>query len=183
MNPSEQLRLIHPSAEYEEEIEAYRLEFIAHGGSMDGALSLLRLNSVSEWWEQVEAFSSSETCPKGFSPVTQFLYVRDHDRKVIGMINIKHHRTEDTAMFGHLGYSVCPSERRKGYATSMLRAVLPWCQKLGFEEVFVTCLIDNVGSRKAILNNGGLYESTIVLPGSGNELERYKIILGDSDGE
>lgn len=182
MIANEIVRLIPPSLEYENEIRAFREEFIVHGGSMDGSLSLRHMKSVREWLDQVDIFASPETCPKACSPVSQFIYVREHDRKVVGAINLKHGGTDDIVLFGHIGYSVCPSERRKGYATSMLRDILPMCHVQGLNEVVVSCLVENIASRKVILHNGGIYESSVVLPGSGNELERYKIILGAIDG-
>ena len=33
---------------------------------------------------------------------------------------------------GHIGYSVRPSERRKGYASWMLKNVQPYCKSLAF---------------------------------------------------
>lgn len=178
MTSEEVLRLIPPSLEYANEISAFRQEFIEHGGYMDGSLSLRYMEDVRVWLDQVETFSSAETCPKACSPVTQYLYVREHDRKVIGAINIKLSMTDDIALFGHIGYSVCPSERRKGYATSMLRDVLPMCRMQGFGEIIVSCFLTNIASRKVILRNGVEYESSVIIPGSGNELERYKITLG-----
>lgn len=179
MSSEEPMRLIPPSLEYETEIWAFRHEFVVEGGPMDGSLSLRRVKHIDEWLDQVEAFSSPETCPKACSPVSQYIYVREHDRKVIGAINNRFTLTDEVALFGHVAYSICPSERRKGYATSMLRDILPMCRMQGMDEVVVTCFVDNIASRKVILRNGGVYESSVILPGSGKELERYKIFLGN----
>ena len=79
---------------------------------------------------------------------------------------------------GHIGYSVRPSERRKGYATAMLRDALPYCRELGITDVLISCVVGNEGSRKTILNNGGVYESTVHEPELDRDLERYWIHLG-----
>ncbi|MBR5969669.1 MAG: GNAT family N-acetyltransferase, partial [Lachnospiraceae bacterium] len=76
---------------------------------------------------------------------------------------------------GHIGYSVCHSERRKGYATEMLRMILPVCRNLGLERILVTCLEGNEGSRKTILHNGGVYEKTVHEPKENVRLKRYWI--------
>ncbi|MBO7514572.1 MAG: GNAT family N-acetyltransferase, partial [Lachnospiraceae bacterium] len=72
---------------------------------------------------------------------------------------------------------VAPSERRKGYATQMLAAALPIMKKLGIERALITCIKGNEGSRKTILKNGGVYESTVYEPDAKVELERYWIEL------
>ena len=78
---------------------------------------------------------------------------------------------------GHIGYSVAPSERRKGYATQMLKEALSVCKDLGIRKVLITCIKDNEGSRRTILNNGGMYESTVYEPDENVFLERYWIEL------
>lgn len=78
---------------------------------------------------------------------------------------------------GHIGYSVKPSERRKGYATSMLNAILPYCREIGLDKILITCIDGNIGSEKTILNNGGIYESTVYEPCEKCSLKRFWIAL------
>jgi predicted acetyltransferase len=90
--------------------------------------------------------------------------VRESDSKIVGVIQIRHCFNEFLEKYaGHIGYSVCPSERKKGYATQMLRLALPECKSLGIKQVLICCVRGNEGSRKTILNNGGKYESTVYL--------------------
>ncbi len=65
----------------------------------------------------------------------------------------------------------------KGYASQMLKTALPKCKELGIEKVLITCIDNNEGSRKTILANGGLYESTVYEPDEKVSLERYWIAL------
>ena len=69
--------------------------------------------------------------------------------------------------------------RRKGYATQMLRLALPACKALGLDRVLISCVEGNEGSKRTILRNGGVYESTVFEPGEGVYLERYWIDLRD----
>lgn len=60
----------------------------------------------------------------------------------------------------------------------MLGAVLPKCRERGIDRVLITCIRGNEGSRRTILKNGGVYESTVYEPDEGVELERYWIEVG-----
>ena len=170
------IRLIKPTMEYEKEIAAFRQEFVENGGDMDGCLSLRRMENIADWLQQVEDCAGEETCPAKWVPQTQFICVREEDQKVVGVIQVRHRFNEFLEHFGgHIGYSVCHSERRKGYATEMLRMILPVCRNLGLERILVTCLEGNEGSRKTILHNGGVYEKTVHEPKENVRLERYWI--------
>lgn len=147
---------------------------------MDGCGSLRRFETTREWLDQVEALRRPETTPPQLVPSTQYIYVRESDSKVVGVIQIRHCFNEFLEKYaGHIGYSVCPTERRKGYATQMLRLALPACKALGLDMVLISCVEGNEGSKRTILRNGGVYESTVYEPGEGVYLERYWIDLGD----
>ena len=108
------------------------------------------------------------------------MLVREEDGKIVGMIDIRHTLSPYLEKYGgHIGYSVAPDERRKGYAALMLKMALPKCRELGIEKVLITCISGNEGSRKTILKNGGVYESTVDEPDEGVRLERYWITLTD----
>ena len=118
------------------------------------------------------------TVPKGRVPATQYIFVREEDDKIVGMLQIRHCLNDYLEKYGgHIGYSVAPSERRMGYATQMLETALPKCKELGMDKVLITCIDNNEGSRKTILANGGIYESTVYEPDGKMFLERYWIVL------
>lgn len=174
------MKLIEPTMEYDRQIQAYRREFLETEGSMDGCGSLRRFETTREWLDQVEALRRPETTPPQLVPSTQYIYVRESDSKVVGVIQIRHCFNEFLENYaGHIGYSVCPTERRKGYATQMLRLALPECKALGLDRVLISCVEGNEGSKRTILRNGGVYESTVFEPGEGVYLERYWIDLRD----
>ena len=170
--------LIEPTMAYAKDIEAYRQEFLDIEGSMDGCGSLRRCATGAEWIEKSLQGKDPKYVAEGRVPATQFIYVREEDGRVVGMLQLRHCFNEYLEKYaGHIGYSVRPSERRKGYATAMLRDALPHCRALGIRDVLISCLTDNEGSRRTILANGGVYESTVHEPERDRDLERYWIHL------
>ena len=78
-------------------------------------------------------------------------------------MNIRHYLNEALLKEGgHIGDGIRPSERRKGYATEMIRLALIECRKLGIDRVLMTCEKNNIGSAKSILKNGGVLENEFV---------------------
>ena len=170
--------LTEPTKEYCQQIRAYRQEFLDAGDSMDGTGALRRMEKPEEWIEFTESCKNPETVPNGLVPATQYIFVREQDNRIVGMLQIRHFFNPYLEKYGgHIGYSVAPSERRKGYASQMLKLALPKCRELGIDKVLITCIEDNTGSRKTILANGGVYESTVYEPEEKVHLERYWIDL------
>ena len=64
---------------------------------------------------------------------------------------------------GHIGYSIRPSYRRRGYGRRILQLALEKCSDLGMERVLVTCDEDNTASQRIIEANGGVFESGMMM--------------------
>ena len=172
------MRLIEPISEYSRQIQAYRKEFLDCGDSMDGTSHLRRMEDPEKWVDHCRLSKDPDKVPEGSVPATQYMFVREEDHKIVGMLQIRHYFNAYLEKYGgHIGYSVAPSERRKGYASQMLKQALPKCKELGIDKVLITCIDDNIGSRKTILANSGVYESTVYEPDEKVNLERYWIDL------
>lgn len=155
----EQLRLVSPDESMAEEIRAYRQAMLDVGSSMDGTGPLRQTEDPMEWLETVQKMSRPETCPPDWMVATQLVCVRENDGRIVGMIDIRHRLNDHLRLYGgHIGYSVRPDERRKGYAKRMLALALPEAKKRGIDRVLVTCDDDNEGSRRTIEANGGRFE-------------------------
>lgn len=157
------IRLIVPDESYEEQIWEYRTRFMETAEDSGGCGSLLECDTFEEWLRETRAHTSPETCPEGRVPSDCYLAVRTGDHRLVGMIDLRHHIDHPVlgTWGGHIGYSVHPEERRKGYATRMLQMDLENARRLGLARVLVTCDEDNIASEKTIRKNGGVYENMV----------------------
>jgi len=145
---------------------------------MDGTGSLRRFKNPEEYIKTCEEYEDPKTVLSHLVPATQFLFIRKSDNRLVGMIQVRHRLNDYLEKYaGHIGYSVRPSERQKGYAKKMLNSALPFCAKIGISNVLITCKYGNIGSEKTILANGGVYESTIREPDENIDLKRFWIKL------
>ena len=58
-------------------------------------------------------------------------------------------------VLGHIGFSVVPWKRRRGYATRALAELLPECKLEGLDYVELTTDETNIASQHVIIANGG----------------------------
>jgi len=95
------------------------------------------------------------------------------DNEIVGRVSVRHILNEYLENIGgHIGYSVAPRFRRRGFATMMLSVSLEYCRKeLSLEKVLVTCDEDNLASIRVIEKCGGILENRYI-SNDGLELKR-----------
>ncbi len=173
----DEIRLVAPSLRYADQLMAYRSLFTASGEDCGGSSGLLAYDNLPDWLAYVQAMADPATCPEHLVPSDVYLAVRTSDDRLVGMIDLRHHIDHPilSVWGGHIGYSVHPEERRKGYATRMLQMDLDKARQLGLRRVLITCNEGNLGSEGTILKNGGVYEKSV--DGDGRVFKRFWIEL------
>ena len=107
--------------------------------------------------------------PENLVPSIQFVSFDDVGR-ALGFLNLRLRLTNFLLEAGgHIGYSIRPSERCKGYAKETLRQGLQVAKEKNIKRALVTCSVNNPASRAVIIANGGIFED------ARNGVERYWI--------
>ena len=80
---------------------------------------------------------------------------------------------------GHVGYSVVPWKRRRGYATRALHLLLPYARAEGLPYIELTTDADNLPSQRVIEANGGTLVERFKKPvqHGGADSLRFRIVF------
>ncbi|MBR6156711.1 MAG: GNAT family N-acetyltransferase [Lachnospiraceae bacterium] len=167
------ITLRRPVKEYETEAIAFKQEFIDNGEkTINGSELLDQMESYDDWLKSVQDNASSDTVNPSWV-VTDTYFAFDENDRIIGIIDLRHELNDFLKDFGNSGYSVRPTERRKGYATQMLRLILERAHQIGMEKIQLSVERSNEASVKTILKNGGKYERSFTF--EGEEADVYMI--------
>lgn len=145
-----------PSLERKDDAIQYIQEFLDYGSQINGVGGLDKyLDNYEEWLVNLEEDRVRVPSEEKVPADTYFL-VRERDKRIIGMINIRHCLNRNLKIIGgHIGYSIRPSERQKGYNKLNLYLGLLRCKELGIDEVLMYCDAKNLGSAKTMQALGG----------------------------
>jgi len=170
-----QVKLLKASKELLERIKLYKEDFFNHNETtINGSSGLHRATDYDKWLDTTIT-KETKLINNRVLATTFFLY-RPDDDKIIGSCQLRHSLTEELKQHGgHIGYSISPSERGKGYAKIQLLLVLEEARKMNISELLLTCDETNVGSYKTIESCGGVLLDHNVYEGM--KQKRYSIIL------
>lgn len=157
----EKLVLIKPTIEYKEKAIDFINEFYKYNSEINGCGGLdryLKNSTYEEWLLKIEMDEKREVSEEKVPAKTMFL-VRKEDDKIVGCVNIRLALNKKLREHnGNIGYSIRPTERRKGYNKVNLYLALLECQKYGIKNVMLDCDKSNLGSSKTMQALGGVLE-------------------------
>ena len=120
-----------------------------------------------EWLKNNQDNEMGINLPEGWVPDIQ-LVAFSIDGQAVGFLNIRLCLNDFLLEEGgHIGYSIRPSVRGKGYAKEALRQGLQVAKEKNIKKALVTCSTENPASRAVIVANGGELEDVR------NGTERY----------
>ena len=159
------IKLKRPTKEYESEALAFKQEFFDSGETtINGSELLDQMDSYDEWLKSVTDNISPDTVNSEWV-VTDTYFAFDEDDNIVGIIDLRHELNDFLKDFGNSGYSVRPSQRRKGYATEMLKLIIERARQIGMDKLQLSVETSNEASVKTITKNGGKYERSFSFEG------------------
>ena len=175
-----------PSIERKNDALEYIEEFYKYGSQIYGTGSLdreLKKGKTYEEWldNNTNLHNGKYAFEKGLVPSYTYFLVRENDDKIVGMIDLRLGLNEYLRNFGgHIGSSIRPTERKKGYNKINLYLILQIAQNYNLEKVLITCADYNEGSKKSILALGGNFEKDTFDESCNETMELYWIDVNES---
>lgn len=173
----EKFRLTCPRKEDRQQAIAYIRELQDCKSEIHGTGGLERyLNDYDGWLQKLESDRRQPKTEDRVPTLTLFLMRRNTEESrppevpledLVGMVNIRLGLTSSLYQYGgHIGYSIRPSERRKGYGKILLYLTLKICLNHDIPAVLIGCNKNNAASAKIIQALSGklLYEGPHIDP-------------------
>ena len=169
------IRLIRPRDEHKNEALAFKQEFIDMGTPIINGSELLDQTDSYEDWLRSVTDNTDELTVNPDWVVTDTFFAVDENERIVGIIDLRHTLNDFLKDFGNSGYNVRPSERRKGYATNMLKSLLDVARDSGMDELHLSVEKTNIPSIKTITKNGGVYERSFEFEGELADIYRIEL--------
>ena len=151
-----------PTIRHTSAVQILKEDYMLHKEYPEELFPTAPEKTYSRWLGHSYRNSRESTAHESWVPTTTLFAVRKDDNKIVGLTYIRHNLEQKILREygGHIGYSVCPSERNKGYGTTILQLALDYTRDMGMEKVMLSCTEENIASIRVIEKCGGILQST-----------------------
>ena len=172
------IKLIKPSEKYFLQYKEMMDEWLMEGSRVDPWSLDLKYHTKEYFKQMLKRVQEAERGENigEYPPSTTYWLYDDEKDIIIGCSNLRHYlRGDAEKIWGHIGYGIRPSQRRKGYGIIQLEKALEKCNDINIDKVLITCNEENIASAKTIEKCYGEYENTVHM--RDETLRRYWITL------
>lgn len=159
MIKTDRIQLIDPSRIPKQKAFRYRQEHFDAGEKIINGSELFdQIEDYDTWLKLIRENARKESVHSDWVLTDTFFALRESDQEIVGIIDLRYELNAYLKDLGNCGYSVRPSERRKGYATQMLHQICEKAKAYGLLQLQLSVEKNNVASIHTILKNGGIYQ-------------------------
>ena len=148
------------SLKHKEAILEMCKEYNLNNEDYNGAFFIKNIIDYEDKIKELDNASNGILDNPAFVPYTCYVFIKEN--KIVGVGSVRHYLNEYLEKFGgHIGYSIRPTERKKGYGSKALELLINQAKEMNIEKILITCNINNIGSKKVIENNNGKFINQI----------------------
>jgi len=110
--------------------------------------------NYKKWLKERDDWSKGINLGEGKVPETYYYLILKGE--FIGLGKLRHYLNDDLREYGgHIGYSIVPSKRGKGYSKYLLRLLIDEAKKINIDKVLLVINNENSRSIKTAISNKG----------------------------
>lgn len=173
------MKLVPVSRDYTSQLIAYKRAFHQKGEQMDGSSFLDAYENIDDWFDVLDKLNKGTNLPNGLVPSKTYMALMDTN-VLVGLADLRFDIEKNAYLrdiSGHVGYSVHPTYRQKGYGQTILSLLKQEAKKYGFQHLIVACDADNIASENIIRANGGVFLNDVIDPRDQMRVKRFVIDL------
>ena len=174
------LKLVKPDIKYYNQYKEMMDEWIMEGSRISPWPLSLKYHKIELFEEMIKRIEEVEQGKNldGYASSTTYWLYEDKENKLLGAANLRHYLTQEgLKTWGHVGYGIRPYERKKGYATKLLKLVIQEARKKNLKRLLLASYEGNIGSWKVMEKCGAKLENIIIEGETGLPIKRYWISL------